>query len=180
MIDVNQLVAEVETARKEFLLVVASFDNQQGQWKPAPDAWNAAEVCEHLYWAEQGGVLMMWKALEGVRSGKPVFEGEMTNVGLSIDQIVERTWKPKETAPESAKPRLFGPLSFWISALQSLQLPLRVLGEQLAEENLERIIYPHVFMGPLNARQRLEFIRLHLDRHRLQVLALKEHLFTTA
>jgi hypothetical protein len=176
MEEVGQLIVEIETARKQFLQVVLSIDNQQGQWKPTPEAWNAAEITEHLFWAEQAGVLMMWKALEGMRSGKPVFEGENTNKGLSIEQIVERTWKPKETAPENARPRLFGPLSYWVSALESLQLPLKVLAPQSTKENLEEIIYPHVFMGPLNAHQRLEFLRFHLNRHRLQITALKQQL----
>jgi hypothetical protein len=117
--------------------------------------------------------------MEGIRSGKRVFQGENTNKGLTIEQIVARTWKPKETAPENARPRLFGPLSYWASALKSLQLPLHVLAEQLAEENLEEIVYPHVFMRPFNARQRLEFLRFHLDRHRLQLTALKQELQAT-
>lgn len=130
-----------------------------------------------MYWAEQWGILFMWKALEGLRNGRPVFDGEMVNEGLSIEEVVARTWRPKEISPEGARPHVFGPLSFWASALQSCQIHLQALAAALREEDLEKIIYPHVFMGPLNVRQRFEFLRFHLDRHRQQVAALKEKLF---
>ena len=118
----------------------------------------------------------MWKALEGWRTGKPVFAGEMVNEGLSIEEIVTRTWRPKEIAPETATPHFFGPLSFWISSVQSCQVLLKDLANALEEDELETVIYPHFIMGALNIRQRFEFLRFHLDRHRKQVAALKEKL----
>lgn len=33
------------------------------------------------------------------------------------------------------------------------------------------VIAPHVISGPLDARQRLEFIRFHMDLHRRQIEA---------
>jgi hypothetical protein len=41
--------------------------------------------------AEQWGILFMWKALEGLRNGHPVFDGKMANEGLSIEEVVAPT-----------------------------------------------------------------------------------------
>lgn len=174
--EIEALAAAVEEDRRAYLNEVQPLTNQQGAWKPEPEAWSAAEITEHLFWAEQWGILFMWKALEGLHNGQLVFAGEMVNKGSSIEEVVARTWRPKEIAPEGARPHVFGPLAYWASALESCQIPLQALANALREEELEKIIYPHVFMGPLNVRQRYEFLRFHLDRHCQQVAALKEKL----
>ncbi|MEJ7681700.1 MAG: hypothetical protein WKG06_28410 [Segetibacter sp.] len=61
----------------------------------------------------------MWKAIQGIKTGKPVFTGEDVHRGLSIEEIIEKTWQPKEQVPESAKPRWGGPIQYWINALQA-------------------------------------------------------------
>jgi hypothetical protein len=39
--------------------------------------------------------------------------------------------------------------------------------------DLETIIHPHPMLGPLDARQRFELLRAHLDLHRAQIEAVK-------
>jgi len=39
--------------------------------------------------------------------------------------------------------------------------------------DLESVVVPHVVSGPLDARQRLEFVRFHLDLHRAQIEAVR-------
>lgn len=58
---VTQLLREVAQARQSYLATVSSFDEQQAAWKPSPNCWNAVEITEHLFWAEQGAILGMWK-----------------------------------------------------------------------------------------------------------------------
>jgi hypothetical protein len=162
---------------------LSSIANQMEQYKPTPDAWSATEITEHLAWAEQGGILMMWKATQAHQQGKD-WEGENTNASLSIEELVGRTWhheqgRPKEQAPASAIPRLGGPLNYWKTMLglcQPLLNELTVSLRTIPESKLDSIIYPHVIMGPLTLVQRLEFLRFHLDHHREQVIRLKENI----
>lgn len=65
-----------------------------------------------------------------------------------------------------------GPIAFWRSALASLQQPLSELATALAGEDHEAIIHPHPLSGPLDVRQRFEFLRFHIHRHQQQLLAL--------
>lgn len=183
MLTIESLVASVEVSRSHYLRELASLPIQYEHWKPTPDAWSVTEITEHLVWAEQGGILMMWKATQAHQQGQD-WQGENTNASLPIEAIVARTWrheqgKPKEEAPASALPRLGGPLDYWKIMLSLCQPLLENLSFQLGAipvDELEAIIYPHVIMGPLTIVQRLEFLRFHLDHHREQVIRIKETL----
>jgi hypothetical protein len=175
MNEIVTLTRDVQDARMRYMRSVRTLTSEQGSFKSTPEVLSAAEITEHLVHAEYGGINGIWKALEGVRSGKPLWKGENVNKGLSIEQIIERTWKPKEEVVAGAGPRLGGPLTFWVVALESCQLLLEQIADELAQEDLEAVIYPHPISGPLNARQRFEFLRFHMDRHLNQIERLKEH-----
>jgi len=98
----------------------------------------------------------MWKAVEGVKSGTPVWEGENVNKGLSIEEVVDNTWQENEKSPEIAEPKWGGSVEFWIASLESCSSVLVKLGDQLKGLDPETIIYPHPISGPLNVIQRLE------------------------
>ncbi len=170
---VQSLVAEVEQARQRVTDAVAGVSTLQGAWKPAPHEWSIAECVEHLCLAEQGGVNGLWKAVEGIRAGQPVWSGEPVHRGLSIEEVVRRTWAPNQQAPATAAPDRGGPLGYWSAVFQSARSVLERLGRQLEGLDLETVIHPHVVSGPLDARQRLEFLRFHMDLHRGQIEAVK-------
>ena len=169
MSTVRSLVADVEQARQRVLAAVAGLSVQQGAVKPAPSEWSIGECLEHLFLAEHGGVSGLWKALEGMRANQPVWSGEPVHRGLSIEEIVRRTWGPKQQAPDNAAPRVGGPVVYWAACLESCRPVLARLAHELETVNLERVVYPHVVSGPLDARQRLEFLRFHLDLHHVQI-----------
>ena len=115
----------------------------------------------------------MWKALESTKNGTSLGKGGHVNADLSIEEVVNRTWKKKEGVPEVAAPKWGGPRPFWIASLKACSDPLSALGKELAGHDLASIIYPHPISGPLNVDQRLQFLRFHLDRHRGQIERIK-------
>ncbi|MFN8357263.1 MAG: DinB family protein [Spirosomataceae bacterium] len=172
----DQLINDVCASRQRYLQQIAQLSQVQAEWKPSADVWNVIEITEHLFWAEQGGILSMWKAVLAHQQGKTVWEGEDVHQGLAIEVVVERTWQPKEIVPAVAAPRLGGPIGYWASMLQSLDTPLQALGHQLSDESLAIMTPPHPISGPLNLQQRLEFLRFHIDRHYQQVEQLLQQL----
>ena len=167
------LVTSVETARAAVLDIAKELSNEQGDFKPG-EAWSVAEVIKHLYLAELSGVTKIWGAVDDLRAGKR-WTGELPNRGKRIDQIVDATWKPKEVAPPIAVPHIGGPLRFWLSAFSSLRPVLADLASQLAGQSLEAVVFPHYLSGPLDARQRLEFLRFHMERHGVQIRRTLQH-----
>ena len=167
---------EVIKARSRYIRLAKKIDERHAQYRPAPDAWNAVEITEHLYWAEQSDLWGMWQAWQAHQNGTPVWTGEHTNWDLSIEEIVMATWQPKEQALANALPRMGGTLAFWYASLWSLHSALITFARTVQHADLEAIIYPHPISGPLDVRQQFEFIRFHIDRHRRQLGALFPHI----
>jgi hypothetical protein len=173
MKSLQSLLHDVADARSNFIKTSSGLSAVQASFKPSPDAWCITENVEHMFWAEHGAINGMWKTYEAFKSGKPLYTGALTHHGLSVEEIVSRTWKEKEIVPEVAKPRLGGPIEFWNVSLQNLQLALTAFAKAVEGSDLEKIIHPHPISGPLNIIQRFEFLRFHLDRHRKQIENIK-------
>jgi cold shock CspA family protein len=170
---VQRLISEAQAARERVLAVVGGLRPAQAAFKPGPDRWSIQEVVEHLTLAEDYGVNAIWRAAEGVRAGQPVWAGEHTNRGLSIEEVVARTWRPREVAPDWVTPRSGGPIAYWLARYRACGQVLPGLGPALDGLDLEAVIFPHPMSGPLDATQRLAFLRFHADRHLQQIAGIK-------
>jgi len=175
MTEVEALIERVEAARQNYLSLLEGLSDEQGSFKPDDAAWSIAEITEHLFHAEFGGINLIWRAANGLARGTPAWSGESPNRGLDIEEVVRRTWREREASPASALPRVGGPLDYWAAALGSCASLLAELAVPLRRVRLEDSIYPHVISGPLDARQRLQFLAFHLDRHREQVAGVMRH-----
>jgi hypothetical protein len=169
MNNISKLIQDVGTARAQYLNKIKDVEEFQGHWKPEPEVWNITEITEHLFWAEHGGIVGMWKTLHAIRNGDMVRTYEFIHKDMSIEQIVALTWQPKEKVPAVAAPRFGGPLSFWKLSLHSVHELLIAFGHDLKEGELRLQAHPHPISGALDFHQRLEFLRFHIDRHREQV-----------
>lgn len=167
---VSALVKEVGVVRQAYVDMLATVDENAGHYKPAPEAWCMVDITEHLFWAEHGGILGMWKTLYAIREGKMERIFDSVHRDLAIEAIIERTWQPKEQVPAVAAPRLGGTLVFWRSALLSLQAVLADFGNDLRDEELRLQAHPHPISGAMDFQQRLEFLRFHIVRHHQQAL----------
>ncbi len=169
MNDPASLIKQTQQERNRLIEVVEGLSDEQSNYKIRPDVWSVNEKLEHLVLAEVSGVSKIWSAAEGVRKGKPVWVGVHTNQGRSIEEIIARTWKPKETAPPIATPHIGGPLSYWLEYVKTYQLLLDKLEGVLDGLDPETVVFPHFLSGPLDAGQRLQFLRFHIVRHRDQI-----------
>jgi hypothetical protein len=176
MATVEELTRQVAEARQAFIAQANLFSEHSSKWKASPENWCATEITEHLFWAEQGGLLGMWKSLHGHREGKPVWPGANPHKDLTIEEIVNKTWEEKEIVPPIAAPRIGGPIAFWIISLNDLQNNLNALAKELTDDELQIMTQPHPISGPLNMHQRFEFLRFHLNRHEKQLKEIYRHL----
>jgi DinB superfamily len=169
---IEALILDASIARKKYIDQIAHCSQEQARWKPTPEVWNMVEITEHLFWAEQGGILGMWKSIDAIREGKMERKYESIHQDMPIEQIIKLTWQPKEKVPSAAAPRLGGPLSFWCTSLKSLQELLEIFGRYLKNDELRLLAYPHPISGPLDFQQRFEFLSFHIKRHQSQVFSL--------
>ncbi len=170
--EIDALIGDVAAARRRVTAAVAGIAEEQATWLPAPDEWSVAQVVEHLVLAEHAGVFSIWQALVGLQNGQPVWQGEAVHRGKTIERNIAETWREREEAPPEATPRKNGPLAYWVASLAAREPVVVALGQVLAPFDLEAVIAPHFLSGPLDARQRLEFLRWHMDHHRQQIAAI--------
>jgi DinB superfamily len=169
---VEKLIQDVAVARRSYINQIEQYSEEQAHWKPGPEIWDMVENTEHLFWAEQGGILGMWKTINAIREGKTERKYEGIHKDMSIEQIINLTWQPKEIVPAVAAPRFGGPLSFWSTSLNTLQDVLDAFGHNLKDDELRLQAHPHPISGPMDFQQRIEFLRFHINRHREQVIRL--------
>ncbi len=173
---IERLLSDVRGSRVRVLGLVDGLTTDEGARKPSESAWSVQDVLEHLVLAERGGYDLIRTAADRFRRDDPVWTGKSENDGLAIEAIIERTWKPKEDAPNSATPTGAWSVGIWSAHLASCDALLSDLPRVLEGLPLGEVIYPHFLCGPLNAVQRLEFLRYHMDRHATQI----ERLLATA
>lgn len=166
---VEKLIDEISVARSNYLEQIEDYTDELAQWKPATDVWNIVENTEHLFWAEQGSIVSMWKTIHAIRDGKIPRTYESVHRNMPVEEIIELTWKPKEQVPAVAAPRMGGPVLFWYNSLNSLQKILGAFGRDLKDDELRILAHPHPISGPMDFQQRLEFLRFHINRHTDQV-----------
>jgi uncharacterized damage-inducible protein DinB len=170
--DVSRLVADIEAQRSAIIASLRRLSAPQAEFRASADAWSVTDIVEHLYLAEVSGVTKIWAAAEKYRAGERWTEA-VPNAGLDIESIVQATWKPREVAPPIATPHIGGPLAVWLSAFASLQHVLADAARVLDELPLDAVIFPHFLSGPMDARQRLQFLRFHMQRHASQIAAIR-------
>jgi len=169
---VEKLVEQVGIARRHYLDQIKDCAESRAQWKPATEVWNIVENTEHLFWAEQGAIVGMWKTINAIREGKMPHTYESIHRNMPVEEIIKLTWKEKEEVPAIAAPRFGGPLPFWHHSLSSLQEVLYAFGRNLKDDELRIQAHPHPISGAMDFQQRLEFLIFHINRHREQVARL--------
>jgi uncharacterized damage-inducible protein DinB len=168
--DPETLVAAAERARQRVIDLVEPLSEAQAAFKPASGGWSVVELVEHLYLAEMSGLAKIWLASDELRNGRK-WTAPNPNTGKSVEQIIAETWKAREVAPPIATPHIGGPLSFWLATYRSQSHILRELADRLRDQSLTDVVFPHYLSGPMDAAQRLDFLRFHMERHRDQMLA---------
>ena len=88
---------------------------------------------------------------------------------MSIQTLIDLTWKEKEQVPLVCAPTMGGMLPFWQYSLGSLQTVLEAFGNDLQERELKIQAHPHLISGAMDFQQRLEFLTFHINRHADQV-----------
>ena len=168
MATVEKLLSSIEFSRDIYIKTIGDLSKEATKHKPTESSWDIVEITEHLYWAEFLGVAVMSKVLAEVLEGKRKLKYESKNKDLTIERVVELTWKQKEQVPDIAAPRVRGSITFWINSMISLRGILAEFTSNLNDDMLRVIAHAHPISGELDFQQRLEFLRFHIDRHHLQ------------
>jgi hypothetical protein len=162
------LLKELDCSRKSYLETIEPLSQNQAEQIISEKSWSVIKITEHLYWAEFLGIAVMEKELIEVRNGKQNISHPKFSIESTIEEIITGTWKTKEEAPRIAVPKIEGSIFFWKESFNQLQIFSKNFVNQINNDELDLYAHQHPISGPLTFRQRVEFLRFHIDRHKLQ------------
>jgi hypothetical protein len=163
--------ASLQRRRGAVLAMVAGWPPARLHHRPAPDAWSAAEVLDHLVRVETG---LLAAAREGVRAPRRV--GLRDRLGLRVVLRVFRAGR-RVRVPASAVVVLPDP------AVDAAGIPARWADAQAALGAFLAALTPaqhragicrHPVAGWLSASGLLEFLDVHAEHHVPQLARLAE------
>lgn len=170
---VEEIYDDIDGTRERLLRAVEGFDDGQHGFRPSPETWSVAEICEHLSMVEGQVARLFEKLLKKAEAAGHVRAEGSPFAPFSIAGQVEQTRGKKITAPETARPTGI-PLADALAALHASRSALRDMRPRLESLEGTNVIFPHPAFGPINIYQWLAFVGAHEQRHVAQIEALKE------
>lgn len=160
--------------RGQLLRAVEDLSDDEQGFRPAPDRWSAAQLCEHLSIVEGNVVGLLGKLLaRAEQSGSLRAEGAAFEP-VSVEEFVERSRTMKFEAPERLRPADATPLADSLQRLRDSRAALHGLRPVIERADGRALSFPHPAWGPLNLYQWLLFIGAHESRHLAQIESLKQ------
>lgn len=170
---VSDIFEYIDATRERLLRAVEGLSDEQQRFRPAPDRWSVAQLCEHLSIVEGNVTRLMAKLLgKAEETGAARAEGAPF-AAVSIEEFAERSRGVKLEAPESVRPGDTPVLAHSLAALDGSRAALHALRPRLERADGHALRFPHPTWGPLNLYQWLLFVGAHESRHLSQIEALK-------
>ncbi|HEY0170130.1 MAG TPA: DinB family protein [Pyrinomonadaceae bacterium] len=171
---VSEIYEHIDEVRGQLLRAVEGLSDDEQRFRPAPDRWSPAQLCEHLSIVEGNVVGLLGKLLgKAEESGAPRAEGAAFEP-VSIEEFVERSRAARFEAPERLRPADSTPLADSLRRLRDSRAALHGLRPALERADGHALRFPHPAWGPLNLYQWLLFVGAHESRHLAQIEAVKE------
>lgn len=160
-----ELLSELETKKKSFLLKLDRLTDEQRSFRHSPDAWSPVQVADHVVRAERRSVDSMLK-----HRGKPSAQRSLKYlIGYSGVWLMFKTGlRVKNPVPQAApadQPDLQDVRQIWEGARGDLRGHL----EGLQVQALSDAAYKHPVAGPLSVEEALVFLNRHLAHHTRQL-----------
>ncbi len=174
-------IDHVDHARLELLAALDTIPVALQERRPAPDAWSAAEVLEHLSRVEGGLVkLTAMKTAEfAAMSPVPVEDPGCPPLDLSrfaaVERRAERLAAPERVLPTGSMTAAEGRTAILEVRRAFLEHVRRADGLPLS-----LVLHPHPFLGPLNLYEWVYLIGSHELRHAAQLRAIAATVATVA
>jgi hypothetical protein len=170
----EQSVMDIEAAlvheREHFLRTFDHVPTDRRGMRPATGGWSAVEVAEHVSRVERGVVKML---TAGATMRQITSADELAGAQLTEKKIqVVRVRTERVEAPERAHPTGVFDADSVISELARSRAELLEAFRLADPDVLDRVTYPHPFIGPLTLRAWVELVAHHDARHAQQMAEL--------
>lgn len=151
--------------RGELLAELQALRPEQRSFRPAPDAWSAQQVAEHLLLVEQG--VLRAVAVPGREEMEP--RTVRNRIGALLVRVVFMAGIRVRVPVRGIQPG--GTLALEEIAAQwnAARAEMARFLEGVAPGDLNRALLRHPVAGPMDLRRGLDFLAQHWDHHLRQI-----------
>jgi hypothetical protein len=166
----DEIFTMLEKVRGKMLARVAELSDAEANFRPAPDAWTATEIVEHIGIVERGIIKLLNRLTEKAEAENiaPI-EGGQFSEPVSFVKFAELTAGVRIEAPEAMRPTGSETIAASISVLNANREMLSALRPRLEKVNLSEAKFPHPAFGAINGYYWLALLGTHEARHLQQL-----------
>ncbi len=169
--EVADLLAQLDANAREARRLVEGLSEEDGRWRPAPDAWSVAECLDHLAVANRVYLEAMREPAERARAAgrlrrAPALPGFFGRMFVNSLEPPAKS-RTKRKAPGKIRPRESPGLRDAFDAFIASQEPVRAFLREYANIDLAGVRFRNPFIGVIHfsLATGLNVITAHERRH---------------
>jgi uncharacterized damage-inducible protein DinB len=169
--NIADIMTANEHAQERFIAAASNLTEAQANFRLDENQWTIAEIVEHVSIVNDGFLRLTHKLLKEAEATPMPPKADLNLGHTSLDENGQQ--QGAFQAPERVLPQ--GGVRIEDS-LAKMRLSLDGLAEirsRLEAIDLSEQMFPHPFLGPINAYQWMVLLGEHEDRHRGQIERLK-------
>jgi hypothetical protein len=165
---IHELIDYLDRERADLDVAIAAMPAERHGVRPAPDAWCAAEVVNHLALTDRRITGLLTKLTGDAKAGgaRPDADASPILPGMDVGRILDRTSKIRNPRGD---PAADCNLPDGLAALDAARADLKALLLQPDLPDLGRVSAPHPVFGLLNGYEWVVFMAAHTRRHADQI-----------
>ena len=169
--EIAALLGELDANARQARALVEGLSEEDGQWRPAPDAWSVAECLDHLAAGSRVYLQPMRQAADVARRRGRVRSGPAVPgmFGRWFINSLEPPVKPRtrSRAPDKIAPRASPPLGGAFAAFVAAHADMRAFLHEVADLDLNRTRFRNPFVAGVrfSLATGLNVIAAHDRRH---------------
>jgi uncharacterized damage-inducible protein DinB len=168
---VADILAAKERAQARFKAAVSNLNEAQANFRPDENQWTIAEIVEHVSIVNDGILRLTHKLLKEAESAPRPPKPDLNLGHTSLDENGQQ--QGQFQAPERVRPQGGARIEDSLAKMRTSLDGLAEIRSRLEAVDLSEQMFPHAFLGPINAYQWMVLLGEHEDRHRGQIERLK-------
>ena len=169
---ITDILAANEQAQARFMAAVSNLNDTQADFRPDENQWTIAEIVEHVSIVNDGFLRLTHKLLKEAESAAKPPKTDLNLGHTSLDENGQHHPGPFQ-APDRVRPQGGARIEDSLAKMGATLAGLMEIRSRLEAVDLSEQMFPHPFLGPINAYQWLILLGEHEDRHRDQIDRLK-------
>jgi len=169
--NIADILAANEQARERFMAAVSNLTEAQVNFRPDENQWTIAEIVEHVSIVNDGFLRITHKLLKEAESAPRPPKTDLNLGHTSLDEKGQQR-EPLQ-APERVHPKGGVSIEDSLAKMRVALAGFADIQPRLEAVDLSEQVFPHPYLGPINAYQWVVLLGEHEDRHSGQIERVK-------